>query len=457
MNILISLAAFLAAIAVLITVHEFGHFAVARVLGVKVLRFSIGFGRPLIRWRRGEGTEYVIAALPLGGYVKPLDEREGPVPEGELDRALNRRPRWQRAAVLVAGPGFNFLFAFIAYWIVFMVGVPGLKPVLGNPPPQTPAARAGLVSHDMVQAVNGSLTPTWESVQLALLEAVVAERPLVLRVAEPSGKARSVRLDYGSAKQLTQPGALLPGLGLSPWLPPLPPVLGKIEANSPAEEAGLQSGDRVTAIGNTNIGSWDDLRHIVQRSAGKRLVFHIERNGRSFVLPIVPESRKVNAKVVGQIGAEVSVPENYAQTLKRTLGAANRLAPVPALSASFHRAVQVTALTAVMLYRMASGGASLSNLGGPIVIAQDAGAWAQAGLTPFLFFLGVFSIGLGILNLLPIPLLDGGQLLYLAIEFVRGRPLSERAEAIGQRIGLSLIVLLLGFAVFNDLSRLLNP
>lgn len=453
MNALISILAFLVAVAILITFHEFGHFVVARLLGVKVLRFSVGFGRRLLRWQRGNGTEYAISALPFGGYVKLLDERDGPVPPSELGRAFNRQPRWRRAAILIAGPVFNLLLAVIAYWVIFMAGIPGLKPVIGEVPAGTPASRAGLVARDKILSVNGERIHTWDSAQLALLDAVLAERPLVLRVAEPAGGVRTVELHYGNSKALTRPDSLLSGLGLSVWYPPLAPVLGEIVADGPADRAGLQSGDRIVAIDGARVADWNGVKKVVQASPGKRLVFRIARQDREYSVPVVPASRQQDGKVEGFIDVRPYQPPGYLDALQAT----DRYAPWPALTGAFARTGQVTALTAVMLYRMATGGASLSNLGGPIDIAQYAGASARAGVVPFLFFLAVISISLAILNLLPIPLLDGGQLLYVGIEFVRRRPLSERAEAIGLRIGLSLLAILIGFAIFNDLSRLINP
>ncbi|MGH8272249.1 MAG: RIP metalloprotease RseP [Gammaproteobacteria bacterium] len=452
MTALISIVAFLVAVAILVTVHEFGHFIVARLLGVKVLRFSIGFGRPLLRWQRGTGTEYVISMLPLGGYVKLLDEREGEVPEADRARAFNRQAIWRRAAILLAGPGFNLLFAVFAYWIVFMAGIPGIKPVLGPIVPDSPAAHAGMVAHDTILAVDGERTPTWQAARLAMLNGVMLEQPLVLKVATPAGATRTHTLRYGDIKALTAPGGLLPGLGLAPWLPPIAPVLGRIEPEGAAARAGLAAGDRILAVNGKPAASWEDVVKTVQAEPNRRLIFTVERDGRKIELPVVAGVREEGGKRTGYIGAAAQLPEDYAKDLR----AEYRLAPLAALGAGASRTGEVTVVTAVMLYRMATGGASLANLSGPINIAQYAGAWAEAGIVPFLFFLALISISLGILNLLPIPLLDGGQLLYLGIECVRRRPLSERAEAVGQRLGLSFLVILIGFAVFNDLSRIIH-
>ncbi|MGH8274230.1 MAG: RIP metalloprotease RseP [Gammaproteobacteria bacterium] len=455
MTALVSLVAFLVAVAILVTFHEFGHFVVARLLGVKVLRFSLGFGRPLLRWRRGEGTEYVISAIPLGGYVKMLDEREGEVPVAERAQAFNRQPIWRRAAILVAGPGFNILFALIVYWTVFMIGIPGIKPILGPVAPNTPAERAGLNEHAAIRAVNDQPTPTWQAARLAMLNGVVLGEPLKLKLAAPDGGITTHRLYYTDIKALTQPDGLLPGLGLSIWLPPHPAVLGEIEPDSAAERAGLQSGDRVLAVNDKPVAHWSELVKNIQDSPGQRLVLRIERDGRRFEIPVVPEVRETNGRRIGHIGAAAHLPKGYAESL-RALRAEYHLAPLPAFMRGAGRTGEMTAMTVAILYRMVSGEASLSNLSGPVGIAQAAGALAEAGIVPYLLFLALISISLGILNLLPIPILDGGQLLYLVIEAVRRRPLSEYAEAIGQRVGLSLIAILFGFAVFNDFARILH-
>ncbi|HEX5314437.1 MAG TPA: RIP metalloprotease RseP, partial [Gammaproteobacteria bacterium] len=295
--------------------------------------------------------------------------------------------------------------------------------------------------------------PTWEAVQLALLGGVVSERELRLTVQAAAGPERRVRLRYDDPKALTQPGRLLPGLGLSVWLPPLPPVLGKVLPDGAAAQAGLMSGDRVVAINGKPVADWSTLTKTVQANPGRRLLFTVERAGQHLTLPVVPASESGTGAPVGRIGVAQRVPPDYGANLR----AENRLPPLAALQAGASRTGEMTVVTVVMLYRMVVGQASLRNLSGPISIAQYAGSWARAGVVPFLFFLAVISISLGILNILPIPLLDGGQLLYLGFEAVRGRPLSPRAEALGQRVGLSLIAVLVGFAIFSDLSRLFHP
>jgi len=374
------------------------------------------------------------------------------VPAADLPRAFNRQPIWKRAAILAAGPGFNMVFAVLAYWIVFMAGNPGLKAVVGAVQTGSAAARAGIVKQDQIVGVNGRDTPTWEAVRLAMLDGVVKNRPLVLCVTGPQGAKRAVTVRYDDAGALTRPGDLLSGLGVKPWLPPVPPVIARVTPDSPAAHAGLRPGDRIRAVNGNAVNDWRELTQIIRAHPGQRLELSVERNGRATRTRVVPESRQSGGKAVGHIGAAVAQPHDYASGLRAEM----RFGPLRALGAAGSRTGEVTALTAIMFYRMASGQASLANLSGPVDIAHYAGAWARAGFVPFLFFLALISISLALVNLLPIPLLDGGQLLYLAIEFVRRRPLSEHAEAIGQRVGLSLIALLVGFALFNDLRRLIH-
>lgn len=453
MNVLIAIGAFLVAIGVLVTVHEFGHFIVARALGVKVLRFSIGFGKPIFRWCPGGETEYVIAALPLGGYVKPLDEREGPVDPSERKRALNRQPAASRAAILFAGPGFNLLFALLAYWVVFLVGIPGIKPVLGTITAGSPASRAGLVSRQTIRAVNGESVATWEAARLAMLDGVLSNRPISLVVQSKAGLKKTAILRYKNARSLIQPGKLFSGLGISPWYPPLAPVVGKLIRGMPADAAGLRPGERIMSINGNRITTWGQLRKYIEAHPDANVTMTVEKNNGQVVQVVARTThQKVDGKSVGFIGAMAQRPKNYGESLRAKM----QLGPWAAARSAVLRTGQVITMTALMFYRMIVGQASLSNLSGPISIAHYAGAWAQAGVVPFLFFLALISVSLGIFNLLPIPLLDGGQLSFLVVELFRRKPLSEHAEAIAQQIGIGLVVLLVGFTVVNDISHLLH-
>lgn len=452
MNILISLLAFIVAIGVLVTVHEFGHFIVARFLGVKVLRFSVGFGRPLWRWQRNpESTEYVVAWIPLGGYNKFLDEREGEVPEAQKHLAFNRQPLAKRFPIVLAGPVFNLLFAVLAYWIIFMAGVPGIRPIVGNIAAGSPAAVAGFVPQDEILAVNGHATPTWDTTLVRLFEGVMRGSDVDVQVRTPAGADRQLVLHASDTRKLTEPGQLMSGLGLSQWEPVLPAVIDKLQAGGTAEAAGLQPGDRITRIGDTAIQSWQQLVKILQASAGKTLAVTIERDGHSQELQLPIGSVAVaGGKTEGHIGAQVRIPPDFGNRLQ----AEQRYNPAAAFGQAFVRTGNLSWLTLVASWNMVTGRVSLQNLSGPISIAQYAGYTAESGIVPFLAFLAIVSISLGILNLLPVPVLDGGHLLYYVLEALKGSPLSVRAELAGQRVGIALLLMLMCFAIYNDLARL---
>lgn len=459
-GVLISILAFVAAIGVLVAVHEFGHFAVARALGIKVLRFSIGFGKPIWRYRpkpkSGSGagdTEYVLSAIPLGGYVKLLDEREGEVSAADLPRAFNRQPVPSRIAVLVAGPLANFLFAFLAYWIMFVAGVPGARPIIGEVEPDSYADRAGLAAGDEIIAVGGEPVGTWESALLAVLDDMLDDGSIGLTVRTESGAERRALLEVsGREAELTEPGELLTGLGFAPYAPSLPAVIGELVEGEPAALAGLTPGDRIVSAAGEKVESWTRWVDIVRARPGESIDLLVERDGNSFPLELEIGEAESEGETIGRIGAAPEVPEG----LNERLLAEQRYGPVAAVAASLGRTWEMTALTLRMLWRMVLGDVSVKNISGPINIAQYAGYTASIGIVPFLNFLAIVSLSLGILNLLPVPLLDGGQILYQLIELVKGSPVSERAQAYGQQIGIALLLLLMSFAFYNDISRLIE-
>jgi regulator of sigma E protease len=452
-EILPSLLWFAVAIGVLITVHEFGHFWVARRMGVKVLRFSIGFGRPLFSWRRGQDqTEYVVAALPLGGYVKMLDETEGSVPAEEAHRAFNRQPVARRTAIVVAGPLFNFLFAVLAYWIMFMVGVTGVKPVVGAVTRASPASEAGLAEGDQILAVGGKRTGTWESVVLALLPDVMDRDVARIEVRGHDGHIRHLTLDFAAAALKADAGNLLREIGVRPWRPDIPPIIARVVPGGAAERAELRAGDRIVSVDGQPVRDWDEWVQYVRNHPGEVLRTVVERGGKEIGLEITPASMTTESgKVVGHIGAVVKLAP--AMTAHGDYLATVRYGPVRGFVAGAEKTWDMTSLTVRLLGRMLLGEASWRNISGPISIAQYAGQAASIGVATFLAFLGLVSVSLGVLNILPIPVLDGGHLLYYLIEFFKGSPVSEQAQALGQRIGIALLLALMGVAFYNDLAR----
>ncbi|MBU1191999.1 MAG: RIP metalloprotease RseP [Gammaproteobacteria bacterium] len=452
-GVLFSAAAFVLALGVLIAVHEFGHYWVARRAGVKVLRFSLGFGKPL--WRHTYGadqTEFVLAAIPLGGYVKMLDEREGEVPAQDLSRAFNRKPLPQRMAVVVAGPAFNFLFAIFAYWALFIYGVPGVKPMLDVPEPTGLAAQSGIEERDLLLAIDGKSTPTWDVAIMQLLDGALDRKRLALDVESVDGHKRTLYLDLTQAEGLLDRGDLLDALGLKAWRPVLPAVIDRVVADAAAAVAGLQPGDRIVSADGQIIADWDAWVSYVQQRPEQSIQVQIERDGAQLELSLRPDRAEIDDGVIGRIGAYVRMPPELGAELRTE----TRYGPVAALQKSVAKTWDMSVLTLRTLWKMVVGEASLDNISGPISIAQYAGQSASIGLGTFLSFLAIVSISLGVLNLLPVPVLDGGHLMYYLIELLKGSPVSERTEMLGQRIGIAVLFALMSLALFNDFARLLR-
>ena len=471
-EVIFAIAAFIATIGILVTFHEYGHFIVARRLGFKVLRFSVGFGKPFYRWKgrtpsspsvsgapESAATEYWLSSIPLGGYVKLLDEREGPVPAAERHMAFNRRPIPHRIAVLAAGPGFNFLLAIMAYWLMFVTGVPSLKAFVGDISPGSTAAQAGLAEYDEILAIGGRPTPTWEAATLAILDELLSDGRIDMTVEGADGQARAVELDVrGREAELTEPESLWAGLGFSPG--PLPPVIGDLAPDGPAERAGLLRGDRLLSADGEPIDNWGTwvefirarpdttVSVLVQRDGqNRRLTLEIgsvlvQRDGQEPDLTLEIGSEEQDMQVIGRIGAGAD------------LFVEQRYGAIEAIPRGIAKTWEMSALTLRMLGRMVVGDVSVRNISGPITIAAFAGDSARAGLSAILSFLAIVSVSLGILNLLPVPLLDGGQIVYQLVEWVKGSPMSERSLVVGQQLGLVMLFVLMSFAFYNDLSRI---
>jgi regulator of sigma E protease len=455
MRILIFAAAFLAAIGILVAVHEFGHYWVAKKLGFKVLRFSIGFGRPLLL-RKGRGpdhTEYCISAIPLGGYVKLLDEREGEVDPRELHRSFTRRPVAQRIAVLVAGPGMNLLFAVLLYAALAMVGAEAVKPVVGLVRADSPAAIAGLRHGDEIVRVGDHGVADTEELQLALLRQFSADGLIPLGIRR-DGDERALTLRVtGEHAPLTEPGKLLPGLGFDMATWRADSRVQSAPEGSAGAAAGLRSGDLLREVDGHVLANSAEFVAAVSSAAGREISIGIEREGtRRTIVASVPKVME-QGKPVGRLGIML---QEGPRTWPPGLVFMRRSGPLDALAVGVQKTWTMSALTVQMLWRVATGEVSAKNISGPISIAEFAGISAILGVTAFLSFLAVISVSLGVLNLLPVPLLDGGQVLYQLVEVVKGSPLSERAQVLGQKLGIALLVMLMSLAFYNDISRHLN-
>jgi regulator of sigma E protease len=438
---------FIVAISVLVAAHEFGHFIVARKLGFKVLRFSIGFGRPLLSWRGGppDHIQYWVSMIPLGGYVKMLDEHEGPVVSEDRHRAFHQRPVWQRVAVLLAGPAFNFLFAILAFWLMFVTGVEVLKPVIASVEPESVAGRAGLAPGDEIETIGGQATPTLEDATLQILAQLLDDGRIDLTVRRPDGSTRAMEFDVrGREEELTEPAVLFEGLGFKPGPPPLvDPIIGSVVEGSPADRAGLRAGDRVIRANGSPIEHWDQWGEFTRTRPGATVDVTVLRGEDELTITATLDTMTEGGRTFGRIGANSRSPLTE-----------QRYGVVEALPRAVAKTWEQITFTVSIVVHMVAGDVSLKNMSGPLSIADIAGDAAEAGFAYFLSVLAAVSISLGILNLLPIPLLDGGQIVYQLAEWVKGAPLSERAMVLGQQLGIFFVIALTCFAFYNDIVRL---
>ncbi len=450
MDIINTVLALIVTLGILVTIHEYGHFWVARRCGVKVLRFSVGFGKPLIRWHDRRDTEFVIAMIPLGGYVSMLDEREAEVAPELLDQAFNRKPVLQRIAIVAAGPVVNLLFAVLVYWGMLVSGVEKVVPVIGSVTPGSVAEQAGLQPGYEVLSVAGRETRSWDDVNLALA-AYIGESgvvPLTLRQSA-NGLRQRYQLNLTGWHFDPETQSPLSALGIQPYRPVYPAVIGQVVETGAAAKGGLLNGDRVVAIDGQVVSEWVQLVNIVRQSPGKALQVEVERQSQRLTLTITPDSKSEANTVVGYIGAGVA-PVEWPPEMLRDV----RYGVIDAIGGAFSKTWQMISLTLDSIWKMLEGVLSVKNLSGPITIAKVAGASAASGVEAFAGFLAYLSISLGILNLLPIPMLDGGHLLYYAVELLRGRPVSEKVQMVGLKIGMAVLFSLMGVAIFNDLMRL---
>ncbi|MFQ2084848.1 sigma E protease regulator RseP [Aeromonas veronii] len=448
-GVLWNIGAFVVALGLLVAVHEFGHFWVARRCGVKVERFSIGFGKAIWRRMGKDGTEYVLALIPLGGYVKMLDGRVDELKPGDEQYAFNHKSVWARMAIVAAGPMANFVFALFALWLMFMIGVPAVKPVIGEVRPASIVAEAGILPGMEIVGVGDEQTGDWESVTYALLSHL-GDQSVTLKVKAPqTSYATDKNLSLESWKFDPDRESPIGSLGIVPLGGKVLPVVSAVVAKSASEKAGLQVGDRIKRVGEQEISEWAQFVELVQHAPGAPLQVVVERNNRDLDVTLTPDTRKVQGKLVGFVGLSpqlVPLPDEYRILLQ--------YGPLQALWQGAQKTWSLITLTFDMIGKLVAGIVSLDNLSGPISIAKGAGSSADYGLVYFLSFLALISVNLGIINLFPLPVLDGGHLVYFLIEAVTGKPVSERIQEVGFRIGAAILMLLMGIALFNDFARL---
>ncbi|MCU4378014.1 RIP metalloprotease RseP [Acinetobacter haemolyticus] len=451
MNALFMIVAAILLLGPLIAIHEFGHYWVARKLGVKVLVYSIGFGPTLLKWQsKKSGIQYQLSALPLGGYVKMLDEREGNVAQKDLPYAFNRQSPWKRIAIVAAGPLVNLIFAVLLFWILFLPAQEQLNTRIGKIMPDTVAAQVDLQVGDKVVAVDGQSTPTWEKLNFALINRI-GESGQVSVVVDREGSEKQFNLPIQNFLK-DQSQSPLDALGFLPYRPMIPAVVKELTTDGAAIRQGMKEGDRIVAINNVAMNDWFDVVNVVQNSPEKLLNIDVMRQGELVHLQMIPRGQRDNmGNVTGVLGVKsdagkVTIPNEYKQTIQYT--------PLEALGVAFDKTVQLSQMIFNSIVKMIRGLIGLDNLSGPITIAKVAGQSAEMGWQTFISFMALMSVSLGILNLLPIPMLDGGHLVYYFIEIIRGKPVSEQIQILGLKVGMLLLGSMMLLALFNDFMRL---
>ncbi len=450
MSVIQSVFYFIVAIAILVTIHEFGHFWVARKLGVKVLRFSVGFGKPLWSKVGADETEYQIAMIPLGGYVKMADEREGNVADEDLPRAFNRQSVWARFAIVAAGPLANFLFAIVAFACMYMVGVNGVKPMLGEMQPDSIAVQAGFEADDLITAINKKPVVSWQTASITMVSEALDTGVIEVDVTSKNGAQKTHRIDLSDSRKILGDEMLLDYLGIEPWRPTLAATIGALSPDGAATQAGIKSGDQVISADGQQVSDWMSLVDLIRAAPDREIEIVIRRDSQTFSMALTPRGVVEKGSMVGKIGAGPKVDASAYDSVR----VKEKFGFFRSIGKGVQQTWSLTALTMRVLTKLVTGQASTKNISGPISIAEYAGVSAAIGVAAFLGFLAMISVSLGILNLLPIPILDGGHLFFYLIEMIKGSPVSAAVEAVGQRVGLAMLGGLMFLAFYNDLSRL---
>ncbi len=449
LSVIYTVISFLIAIGILVAIHEFGHFWVAKKLGVKVLRFSIGMGKPFWKKRFGkDDTEFVLSVFPIGGYVSMLNEQEGEVDESEKHRAFNRQPIWKRSLIVLAGPAFNFLFAIVAYWLIAVWGVTAPKSMINQLEPGSIAAQAGLERGMEIVSVEGWETTTWNAVFQEMLPRLVEKSDVNIKAKDSSGIVREYVLNLSGLnvdRDIRQP---FDAMGI--YFFDAPAIVDEVIKGKSADNAGIQAGDRIVSLGDKQINHWNQIGRYIENKANKNIPVVIERDGALINTDLTPNEVTYKGRTFGQVGI-VSRPDKSSRKFEY---ADNQRGPIESIAYSLHRTWSISYVTLRVLGLMVSGEMSLTNISGPVNIAVVAGQSASIGIDRYILFLALVSISLGILNLLPIPILDGGHFFYYMVEAIKGSPVSEAVEAIGQRVGIMLLIMLMVLAFYNDIMRL---